>query len=229
MVRADCSRRRHKSISRARERRGLKRGRRTVEVRLEVSWLGSPLMGSLEPRFTSGAILRIVHSVCERRKEKVGCRVSNGVDSRKDLGLSQADLAARVGVSRTWINAVEAGEPSVEFDLVPRFLDHLGLHLDLAKPGFLGASSLAGRSTWIPSSTSTLINDGLSARRPHHSRSWQPKLVRTAQGGSPRPAPPEPRRRRLCSSRMDVGAFHPASLRPPTSSSRRSPGLRTTT
>jgi y4mF family transcriptional regulator len=57
---------------------------------------------------------------------------------RKDLGLSQADLATGVGVSRAWINAVEAGKPSVEFDLVLRLLDHLDLRLDLAKPGNLG-------------------------------------------------------------------------------------------
>jgi len=49
---------------------------------------------------------------------------------RKDLGLSQADLATRMGVSRAWINAVEAGKPSVEFDLVLRLLDHLGLRME---------------------------------------------------------------------------------------------------
>jgi HTH-type transcriptional regulator / antitoxin HipB len=57
---------------------------------------------------------------------------------RKDLGLSQAGLATGVGVSRAWINTVEAGKPSVEFDLVLRLLDHLDLRLDLAKPGNLG-------------------------------------------------------------------------------------------
>jgi y4mF family transcriptional regulator len=69
---------------------------------------------------------------------------------RKDLGLSQADLAARVGVSRAWINAVEAGKPSVEFDLVLRLLDHLGLRLDLAKPGNLG-DVFKGRSVDLDS------------------------------------------------------------------------------
>ncbi|MGH9071464.1 MAG: type II toxin-antitoxin system Y4mF family antitoxin [Acidimicrobiales bacterium] len=57
---------------------------------------------------------------------------------RKDLGLTQAEVAARVGVSRAWINAVEAGKPSVAFDLVLRLLDHLGLRLDLALPRKLG-------------------------------------------------------------------------------------------
>lgn len=50
---------------------------------------------------------------------------------RQDLGLSQVELAARAGVSREWINAFEAGKPSVEFGLVIRLLDALGLGFDL--------------------------------------------------------------------------------------------------
>ncbi len=50
---------------------------------------------------------------------------------RQDLGLSQVELAARAGVSREWISAFEAGKPSVEFGLVIRLLDALGLSFDL--------------------------------------------------------------------------------------------------
>ena len=57
---------------------------------------------------------------------------------REELGLSQGDLARRVGVSRAWINAVEAAKPRVEFDLVLRLFDELGLHVDLVRPGTLG-------------------------------------------------------------------------------------------
>jgi y4mF family transcriptional regulator len=57
---------------------------------------------------------------------------------RSDLGLSQADLAAHVGVSRAWINSVEAGKTSVDFNLVLRLFDYLQLRLELAKPGNLG-------------------------------------------------------------------------------------------
>lgn len=64
---------------------------------------------------------------------------------RKDLGLSQAELAARVGVSRAWINAVEAAKPSVAFDLVLRLLDALDLRLDLAAPGN-GGDAVPGES-----------------------------------------------------------------------------------
>lgn len=54
---------------------------------------------------------------------------------RISLGLSQADLAARAGVSRPWLSKVEAGKPTVEFGLVIRLLDTLGLSLDLAESG----------------------------------------------------------------------------------------------
>lgn len=69
---------------------------------------------------------------------------------RKDLSLSQANLAARAGVSRAWINAVEAGKPSVEFDLILRLLDHLGLRLDIAKPKNFG-DVFKGRSVDLDS------------------------------------------------------------------------------
>ncbi|MGO9559473.1 MAG: helix-turn-helix domain-containing protein [Acidimicrobiales bacterium] len=52
---------------------------------------------------------------------------------RRDLGLSQADLAARAGVSREWVNSFEAGKATVEFGLVIRLLDALDLGLDLVK------------------------------------------------------------------------------------------------
>src|SRR5690348_10665380 len=53
---------------------------------------------------------------------------------RKDLGLSQAELARRAGVSREWINAFEAGKPTAEIGLVLRLLQALGLdvHLEIA-------------------------------------------------------------------------------------------------
>ena len=59
---------------------------------------------------------------------------------RLELGLSQAELAARTGVSRDWINYFEAGKPTVELILVLRVLEVLGLKLDVSadtgEPGF---------------------------------------------------------------------------------------------
>jgi HTH-type transcriptional regulator/antitoxin HipB len=51
------------------------------------------------------------------------------------LGLTQAEVAERAGVSRDWVNTFEAGKSSVELSLVMRLLDALGLRLDVAKPG----------------------------------------------------------------------------------------------
>jgi HTH-type transcriptional regulator / antitoxin HipB len=50
---------------------------------------------------------------------------------RRDLGLSQAELAARAGVSRKWIYQFEAGKPTAELGLILRVLDALGLVLDV--------------------------------------------------------------------------------------------------
>jgi HTH-type transcriptional regulator / antitoxin HipB len=50
---------------------------------------------------------------------------------RKDVGLSQAELARRAGVSRKWIYEFEAGKPTAEFGLLLRVLDALELSLEL--------------------------------------------------------------------------------------------------
>jgi y4mF family transcriptional regulator len=50
---------------------------------------------------------------------------------RQELGLSQAQLATRAGVSRAWVNAFEAGKPAAELRLVLAVVDALGLELVL--------------------------------------------------------------------------------------------------
>lgn len=47
------------------------------------------------------------------------------------LGLTQADVAARVGVSRPWLSHIEAGKPTANIGLVIRLLDALGLQLEV--------------------------------------------------------------------------------------------------
>ena len=56
---------------------------------------------------------------------------------RKDLGLSQADLAARAGVSRKWVYEFEAAKPTVEVGRLLQVLDALDLelHLGARSPG----------------------------------------------------------------------------------------------
>lgn len=50
---------------------------------------------------------------------------------RQDLGLSQAELASRAGVSRKWISEFESGKSTAELGLVLRVLDALGWSLEL--------------------------------------------------------------------------------------------------
>jgi HTH-type transcriptional regulator/antitoxin HipB len=59
---------------------------------------------------------------------------------RIDVGLSQANLASRAGVSRKWVYELEAGKATAEFGLILRILDALGLALDVAATD--GASPL---------------------------------------------------------------------------------------
>jgi HTH-type transcriptional regulator/antitoxin HipB len=50
---------------------------------------------------------------------------------RTDLGLSQADLASRAGVSRKWIYEFEAGKSTAGIGTLLRVFDGLGLALDV--------------------------------------------------------------------------------------------------
>jgi HTH-type transcriptional regulator/antitoxin HipB len=50
---------------------------------------------------------------------------------RRDLELSQAELAQRADVSRKWISEFEAGKPTAEVSLVIRVLDELGMAIEL--------------------------------------------------------------------------------------------------
>ena len=50
---------------------------------------------------------------------------------RKELGLSQADVARSARVSRQWVSEFEAGKPTAELWLVIRLLNALGLNLSI--------------------------------------------------------------------------------------------------
>jgi HTH-type transcriptional regulator/antitoxin HipB len=51
---------------------------------------------------------------------------------RRELGLSQAQLAERVGVSRKWLSEFERGKATAELGLVLRVLDSLDLQVTIA-------------------------------------------------------------------------------------------------
>lgn len=51
-------------------------------------------------------------------------------DRRRDIGLTQAELAERVGASREWVRQLESGKPRLELGLTLRALTALGIALD---------------------------------------------------------------------------------------------------
>ena len=53
---------------------------------------------------------------------------------RKALALDQGSLAAKVGVSRQWIGALEQGKPGAELALVLRTLRALDMPLSIGEP-----------------------------------------------------------------------------------------------
>lgn len=66
-----------------------------------------------------------------RRLDEIG-QVIRG--RRKELGLTQLELATRVGVSRQWIVAIEGGKPRAQVSLLLETLRALGLELSILPP-----------------------------------------------------------------------------------------------
>ncbi len=56
-------------------------------------------------------------------------------ERRRELGLGQAELAERIGVSRQWVIGVERGRARAELGLVLRALDVLGVRLNTSADG----------------------------------------------------------------------------------------------
>jgi len=50
---------------------------------------------------------------------------------RRELGMTQLELAAKAHVSRRWLSDVESGKDSAEFGLVMRTLRALGMFVDV--------------------------------------------------------------------------------------------------
>ena len=55
-------------------------------------------------------------------------------ERRKRLGLDQAELARRIGVSRQWVVGIERGRARAELGLVLHALNALGLQLNTFLP-----------------------------------------------------------------------------------------------
>jgi HTH-type transcriptional regulator / antitoxin HipB len=54
---------------------------------------------------------------------------------RRELGLSQAEVAARAHVSRQWVSAFESAKATAEIGLVIRLLAALELRMTVAEAG----------------------------------------------------------------------------------------------
>lgn len=52
-------------------------------------------------------------------------------ETRLEQGLSQAELADRIGVSRRWVSQLESGKKTLEVGLVLRAITALGLECDV--------------------------------------------------------------------------------------------------
>lgn len=63
---------------------------------------------------------------------------------RRELGLSQEELASRAGVSRTWVHDFERGKETVELRKVLVILDALDLLVDVGT----GVESQAGGAAY---------------------------------------------------------------------------------
>jgi len=74
---------------------------------------------------------------------EIGLRIR---DRRRELGLSQAELATQIGTSRQWIIEMEHGKTRAELGLVLKTLSALGLTLDVREPSALGT----GRARPVP-------------------------------------------------------------------------------
>ncbi len=72
-------------------------------------------------------------------------------EQRRGAGLSQQQLADRVGVSRRWIIQMEQGKPGVELGLVLKTLSALGLQVYVGLPA-------SGRSKSAPAMPFSLID-----------------------------------------------------------------------
>ena len=71
-------------------------------------------------------------------------------DQRLELGLSQAALAKRIGVSRSWVVQAERGNAGAEIGLVLKALDALGLDLDVRAAAAPAVPLDDGGELWTP-------------------------------------------------------------------------------
>jgi len=55
-------------------------------------------------------------------------------DARKEMNITQAELASRIGVKKGYISRIENGLTSPNVTTFYRIVDALGLHIEITKP-----------------------------------------------------------------------------------------------
>ncbi len=80
-------------------------------------------------------------------------------DRRRALGLDQAELAARIGVSRLWVNQIERGKPGAGLGLVLRALAALGVVLSGRSCGTEGRDRPAAVEPIVTPDINAIIAD----------------------------------------------------------------------
>jgi transcriptional regulator with XRE-family HTH domain len=78
---------------------------------------------------------------------------------RRELGLSQAQLAERAGVSRKWLSEFERGKSTAELGLVLRVLESLDLQVTIAPTGQPDREPAAGQVTSASIDLDALLED----------------------------------------------------------------------
>lgn len=101
-------------------------------------------------------------------------------ERRKELGLSQAGLAEKAGVSRQWIVDLERGKPTAEVALVLKTLAAAGLHLDARDPRRGGASG--GTSEYLDAVREVLEQHRPPGMRPRTLSTRAPRSGRRERG-----------------------------------------------
>ena len=102
---------------------------------------------------------------------------------RRTQGLSQAQLADRLGVSRVWLGQVERGKSSPRLDLVLRVLNELQITLAAYASGDVMPDRLPVDAL-SPIDIDDIADTGLAQSRPVAIRSVRPRPI-TARVGRP--------------------------------------------
>ena len=67
---------------------------------------------------------------CEMKNDSISKKIKQ---IRKEAGLTQKELAYRVGVGLRFLRELEQGKPTVRMDKVLEVLDFLGYHIGVEK------------------------------------------------------------------------------------------------